>query len=138
MAGNLETWWEAKLATLAEAEAAVEAARHQVPPLPTRADLERLTADLPRLWEAETTSNKDRKRLLRSLIADITVLPEPDHAMARIGLRWHTGATDEHGWRASFTPEPPNTAPPQRSRWSCGSDRPPPPTSSLTYSTPPA
>jgi len=94
VARNLETRWEAKLATLAEAEAAVEAAR-QVPPLPTRVDLERLTADLPRLWEAETTSNKDRKRLLRTLIADITVLPEPDHAMARIGLRWHTGATDE-------------------------------------------
>ena len=95
VARNLETRWEAKLATLAEAEAAVEAARHQVPPLPTRTDLEQLTSDLPRLWEAETTSNKDRKRLMRTLIADITLLPEPDHAMTRIGIRWHTGATDE-------------------------------------------
>lgn len=68
---------------------------NQVPALPTRTDLEQLTADLPRLWGAETTSNKDRKRLLRTLIADITVLPEPDHTMARIGIRWQTGATDE-------------------------------------------
>ena len=44
---------------------------------------------------APTTSNKDRKRLLRTLIADITLLPEPDRAKARIGIRWHTGATDD-------------------------------------------
>jgi DNA invertase Pin-like site-specific DNA recombinase len=95
VARTLETRWETKLAALAEADLAVEAARNQLPPLPTRAELEQLTADLPRLWEAETTSNKDRKRLLRTLIADITLLPEPDHAIARIGVRWHTGATDE-------------------------------------------
>ena len=47
------------------------------------------------LWQAPTTSNKDRKRLLRTLIADITLLPEPDRAKARIGIRWHTGATDD-------------------------------------------
>ena len=41
------------------------------------------------------TSSKDRKRLLRTLIADVTLLPEPDQAKVRIGIRWHTGATDE-------------------------------------------
>ena len=42
-----------------------------------------------------TTSARDRKRLLRTLIADVTLLPEPDPGKARIGIRWHTGATDE-------------------------------------------
>jgi hypothetical protein len=51
--------------------------------------------DMPRLWHAHTTSAKDRKRLLRILIADVTLLPEPDREHARIGIRWHTGATDE-------------------------------------------
>jgi excisionase family DNA binding protein len=37
----------------------------------------------------------DRKRLLRTVIADITLLPEPDHSKARIGIRWRTGASDE-------------------------------------------
>jgi hypothetical protein len=37
----------------------------------------------------------DRKRLLRTLIADVTVLPEPDPDLCRIGVRWHTGATDQ-------------------------------------------
>jgi hypothetical protein len=33
--------------------------------------------------------------VLSTLIADVTLLPEPDQGKARIGIRWHTGATDE-------------------------------------------
>jgi hypothetical protein len=50
---------------------------------------------MPALWHAPATSARDRKRLLRTLIADVTVLPEHDQAKVRIGIRWHTGATDE-------------------------------------------
>src|SRR5215470_7199262 len=95
VARSLEARWEARLAGLAEAEQALEAARDALPPLPGRAELEKLAADLPALWHASATSSKDRKRLLRTLIADVTVLPEPDQAKVRIGIRWHTGATDE-------------------------------------------
>jgi DNA invertase Pin-like site-specific DNA recombinase len=95
VARTLETRWETKLAALADAEQVVEAARHRLPPLPSRAELEQLAADLPGLWQATTTSHKDRKRLLRTLIADVTLLPETDPATARIGIRWHTGASDE-------------------------------------------
>ena len=95
VARSLETRWETKLAALLEAEQTLEAARDTLPPLPGRPELERLAADLPGLWHAPTTSNKDRKRLLRTVIADITLLPEPDHGQARIGIRWHTGASDE-------------------------------------------
>jgi excisionase family DNA binding protein len=95
VARSLEARWEARLAALAEAEQALEAATESLPPLPSRAELEKLAADLPGLWHAPATSNKDRKRLLRTLIADVTLLPEPDQAKVRIGIRWHTGATDE-------------------------------------------
>lgn len=95
VARTLESRWEAKLTVLADAERALVAARDTLPPLPGRADLEQLAADLPGLWYAPTTSHKDRKRLLRTVIADITLLPEPDQHKARIGIRWHTGATDE-------------------------------------------
>jgi hypothetical protein len=95
VARTLETRWETKLAALAEVEHALQAARDIRPPSPSRAELEKLTADLPRLWQAPTTSNKDRKRLLRTLIADITLLPETNPTQARIGIRWHTGASDE-------------------------------------------
>jgi DNA invertase Pin-like site-specific DNA recombinase len=95
VARSLEARWEARLAALAEAGQALQDARDALPPLPGRAELEKLAADLPGLWHAPETSTKDRKRLLRTLIADVTVLPEPDHAKVRIGIRWHAGATDE-------------------------------------------
>src|SRR6267378_3638062 len=95
VARSLEARWEARLAALAEAEQALQAAQDTLPPLPSQDDLEKLAADLPGLWNAPTTSARDRKRLLRSLIADATVLPGPDQAKVRIGIRWHAGATDE-------------------------------------------
>ena len=95
VARSLEARWQARLTALAEAEQALQDARDALPPLPGRAELEKLAADLPGLWHAPETSTKDRKRLLRTLIADVTVLPEPDQAKVRIGIRWHTGATDE-------------------------------------------
>jgi hypothetical protein len=67
VARTLEARWETRLVVLAEAEQALEAARDALPPLPSRADLEKLAADLPALWHAPTTSNKDRKRLLRPI-----------------------------------------------------------------------
>jgi hypothetical protein len=88
---TLETRWETKLATLAEAQTA----RNTAPALPDRKALQHIVTDMPQLWHADTTSAKDRKRLLRTLIADVTLLPEPDQDKARIGIRWHTGATDE-------------------------------------------
>ena len=95
VARSLEVRWEARLAALAEAGQALQAAQDTLPPLPSQDDLEKLAADLPALWNAHTTSARDRKRLLRTLIADVTVLPGPDRGKARIGIRWHTGATDE-------------------------------------------
>lgn len=92
---DLETRWENKLSALAQTEAALGAARDATPPTPDRTALETLVTDMPRLWHADTTSAKDRKRLLRTLIADVTLLPEPDHEHARIGIRWHTGSFDE-------------------------------------------
>src|SRR6266498_583020 len=95
VARSLEGRWEAKLVALAEAEQALAASRAQLAPLPDRAELQTLTSDLPRLWHAPTTQAKDRKRMLRTLIADVTVLPQADRSKLRIGIRWHSGATEE-------------------------------------------
>jgi excisionase family DNA binding protein len=95
VARSLEARWEARLTDLAEAEQALQAVTESLPQLPARAELEKLAADLPGLWHAPATSSKDRKRLLRTLIADVTLLPEPDYSRVRIGIRWHTGAIDE-------------------------------------------
>jgi DNA invertase Pin-like site-specific DNA recombinase len=95
VARSLEARWEARLVALAEAEQTLAQTTAQLAPLPDRAELQALTSDLPRLWHAPTTQVKDRKRMLRTLIADVTVLPEPDRSKLRIGIRWHSGATEE-------------------------------------------
>jgi DNA invertase Pin-like site-specific DNA recombinase len=95
VARSLETRWEAKLRELAEAEA--ELAERAAPaPEPSREEIEALAANVPALWAAETTSERDRKRLLRALISDITLTSQPDGRELRIGIRWRSGATEEH------------------------------------------
>ena len=70
-------------------------ATEAIAPLPPRAELEALARDLPRLWGAPTTSAKDRKRLLRKLIADVTLLSEPVGDEVRIGIHWRSGGMEE-------------------------------------------
>jgi DNA invertase Pin-like site-specific DNA recombinase len=111
VARSLEARWEARLTALAEAGQALQAAADRLPPLPSQADLEKLAADLPGLWHAPSTSSKDRKRLLRTLIADVTLLPEPGQAKVRIGIRWHTGATDELTAARPLPPGPAKRSP---------------------------
>jgi excisionase family DNA binding protein len=95
VARSLESRWEAKLASVAEAEAALAVTRAAVPILPPRAELEALAVDLPSLWAASTTSAKDRKRLLRTLIADVTLTSQEDGDDVRVGIRWRSGATEQ-------------------------------------------
>jgi DNA invertase Pin-like site-specific DNA recombinase len=95
VARSLETRWETKLHELAAAEA--ELAEQANPaPEPSREQLEALARDLPRLWAAESTSEKDRKRLLRTIIADITLTSTPDSRELQVGIRWQSGACEQH------------------------------------------
>ncbi len=54
-----------------------------------------LAKDLPRLWNAKTTSSKDKKRMLRLLIKDITVEKQREKRQAILHVRWQGGATDD-------------------------------------------
>lgn len=51
-----------------------------------------LAKDLPRLWNAPTTQARDRKRMLRLLIKDITVEKAPGAHQALLHVRWQGGA----------------------------------------------
>lgn len=56
----------------------------------------RLATDLPRLWRAPTTEDRDRKLLLRMLIKDISVRSiDVPRAALRVRLLWHTHATTD-------------------------------------------
>ncbi len=95
VARSLEQRWEAKLTALAEAEAALAAVHAETVPLPSREALEALARDVPALWDAPTTSARDRKRVVRALIADVTLRSAPESKVVRIGIRWHSGASEE-------------------------------------------
>jgi DNA invertase Pin-like site-specific DNA recombinase len=95
VARSLENRWEEKLRELKDAEA--ELAEHVVPSSePSREQLEALARDLPALWAAKTTAQRDRKRLLRTLIADVTLTSDPHSPEVQVGIRWQSGAAEEH------------------------------------------
>ena len=108
VARSLENRWEQKLTELKDAEA--ELAEHVVPSSePSREQLETLARDLPKLWAADTTADRDRKRLLRTLIADVTLTSKPDSRELSVGIRWRSGAAEQHTVR-----RPPRPADAQR------------------------
>jgi DNA invertase Pin-like site-specific DNA recombinase len=95
VARSLETRWEQKLRELAEAEA--ELAEQNAPtPEPSRELVERLARDLPKLWTANSTADRDRKRLLRTMIVDVTLTSKPEGRELRVGIRWRSGASEQH------------------------------------------
>ena len=57
-------------------------------------DLLSLAKDLPSLWRSATTQDKDRKRILRLLIKDITIDKLPGKK-AVLHLRWQGGAHED-------------------------------------------
>ena len=60
-----------------------------------RRALARLARDLPRLWDAETTTARDRKELLRSLIGEVIVTVREDPRRAEVEICWEGGARTE-------------------------------------------
>jgi DNA invertase Pin-like site-specific DNA recombinase len=60
-----------------------------------RAKVLALATDLPRLWYAPTTQPKDRKRMLRLLIKDITVEKRSDTKQLLAHIRWQGGACSD-------------------------------------------
>jgi DNA invertase Pin-like site-specific DNA recombinase len=60
-----------------------------------RQALARLARDLPRLWHAETTTDRDRKELLRTLIGEVVVTVRDEPRRADIEIAWEGGARSE-------------------------------------------
>lgn len=63
-----------------------------------RSEVTKLSAELPRIWKASTTENRDRKRIARQLIKDITIGRKAGSRNLDVQIRWQGGAceTIEH------------------------------------------
>lgn len=100
VARGLEATWETSLQDLARAEA--ELARRETGRPKTLTPAERsailaLGDDLAAVFDASTTTDKERKQLLRALLEEVNITVTRDHNEGRadLVLRWKGGATSE-------------------------------------------
>jgi DNA invertase Pin-like site-specific DNA recombinase len=95
VARTLETTFEQALHAVEHQRRRLQDIERQRPqPLtdPERLMLTRLASDLPRLWNAATTTDRDRKELLRTVIRETVVVVHRDEHYAELEVHWHGGA----------------------------------------------
>jgi DNA invertase Pin-like site-specific DNA recombinase len=98
VARGLERDWEHALAELAKAEAELALREQQRPRTLSEDERERLLAlgaDLGRVWSAPTTTDRDRKQLLRTLIEEVVIDVVREERRAMLTVRWRGGAITE-------------------------------------------
>lgn len=95
VAGTLERRWNdamIHLEAIRTEAAQFQCQKARVATSEQKAQVLALARDLPRLWRASTTSAKDRKRMLRLLIRDITVEKLSATRQAVLHIRWQGSA----------------------------------------------
>ncbi len=98
VARGLEAEWEAALQAARDAAAELdrrEAARPVRLRADERAEILALAADLPALWAAPSTTDRDRKELLRTLLDDIVITADDTSRTVRLVLHWKGGLISE-------------------------------------------
>lgn len=98
VAATLEKDWNDALVLLQEVHSQYAEHQKKSPAISTKEQKESILAlakDFPRLWNASSTSAKDRKRILRLLIKDITVKKIKEENKAILHIRWQGGALED-------------------------------------------
>jgi hypothetical protein len=91
---QLEADWEEALAEAGRLEADYQRFTEEQPKTLTpaeRAAIQALAADLPQVWHAPSTTQPDRKELLRILIEDITVSVAGNSELVDVTVTWAGG-----------------------------------------------
>jgi DNA invertase Pin-like site-specific DNA recombinase len=99
VARGLESEWETRLRELRNAEAELARRAKQRPHVVNdqeRATIRALGGDLRKVWSASTTTDRDRKELLRLVLEEVIVTVDGDKQRAHLVLRWQGGLIHEH------------------------------------------
>jgi uncharacterized protein YndB with AHSA1/START domain len=99
VARTLESPWEAALRAVESTERDYETwTRENRTHITAQEQQEILSIgeDLPRVWHAETTTNADRKHLLRLVVQEVLVDQKRFRGKVWLQLNWQTGASSEH------------------------------------------
>lgn len=97
VARTLEDQWEAALLEVKRLRRELERRPGRALSILTderRRSIEALSKDLPTIWQADTTSNKQRKQLLQLLIREATLTREGE--TVRVEILWNTGTSTGH------------------------------------------
>ncbi|MBC8496376.1 MAG: recombinase family protein [Chloroflexi bacterium] len=96
VARNLERDWNEKLEQVERLEREYATTPKPLKLVASAEERERilnLVGNLRTVWEAVTTTNAERKQLLRYLIEDVTLTQREEHI--QVGVRWQTGALSD-------------------------------------------
>ncbi len=100
VASTLERIWNEKLVEVDQLKSEWATLQNSLQSPLTTAEQQAVMAlaeDVPRIWNASTTTSLERKQLLRFMINDITLLKEShkNKCSIRAGVRWQTGTCTE-------------------------------------------
>jgi DNA invertase Pin-like site-specific DNA recombinase len=98
VARGLETEWDQRLRDLERAQRELAAREQQRRRALGQIDTKRLRAlgdDLRHVWTAPTTTDRDKKELLRALLEEVVLAVERDDRRAHLTLRWRGGVITE-------------------------------------------
>jgi Recombinase/Recombinase zinc beta ribbon domain len=95
VARGLEAEWEQSLRQLEAARAELSRREQQRPRTlcaEEQAAIRALGSDLKSVWSAPTTSDRDRKELLRALLEEVIIALQRQESRAQLTMRWRGGA----------------------------------------------
>jgi len=98
VARSLEKQWEEQLRAVETAEKEYHAWKSRRLGTLTQADREAIVAlgsDLAALWQAETTTNAERKQMLRLVIREVIVDSRRVEGQVWVQINWQTGAQEQ-------------------------------------------
>lgn len=99
VARTLEQKWEEELTQLRQLEQEHHRFLEAQPALLTSEEcrqIESLSTELPVLWHAATTTNADRKEIIRCLIERVVVHADKDSDLLDVTISWQGGFTNQH------------------------------------------
>ena len=99
VARTLEREWEEALAEQVRLAADHERFRRERPPSPDPMELaaiRQLTADLPALWQASTTTSEERQTIVRLLLERVLITVLDASEQVRLECHWHGGSKTIH------------------------------------------
>jgi DNA invertase Pin-like site-specific DNA recombinase len=99
VARSLERAWEEHLRRVEQVEQEYQSWRREQPLTIADGDRQEILAlgeNLPRLWNATTTTSADRKQILRLVVKEVTLDQKRRRGYVWIKIVWQTGSTSEH------------------------------------------